>query len=59
MEPGSDTSALRTRVTGLIEQMSHDGLAAEHWPGYGALISVTRNIIDTVDDVASARPLGT
>ena len=41
----------------LTRDLSHDELAAQHWPVYGALLVNLRNIIEALTDVASANPI--
>lgn len=57
--PDARVASLRPDVEGLVRNLSHGELASEHWPAYGSLIDSTLNIIDVVDDVASARAVRT
>ena len=56
----ADPTAL-TRVRARLEAFVEELRTAERspeWPVYGALIINLRNIIDALDEVASANPLG-
>ncbi|WP_151525527.1 aromatic acid exporter family protein [Serinicoccus kebangsaanensis] len=52
--PEADVRALRGDVDDLAARLSDADLAAERWPLYGALIEMTRVVIDIVDDVATS-----
>ncbi len=55
VSPDADVASLRPDLKGLVRDLSHGQLPGERWPVYGSLIDSTLNIVDVVDDVASAR----
>lgn len=50
-------TAVRTRLEALTEDLRASERSAE-WPVYGALIINLRNIVDAMDEVATANPIG-
>lgn len=58
-DPGADLAELHGRADDLTRELSVQDLPGLLWPVYGTLISNLVNIIDIVDDVASARPVRT
>ncbi|UPK75331.1 aromatic acid exporter family protein [Nocardioidaceae bacterium SCSIO 66511] len=58
-DPDADVKAMHERVDALTRELSSEDLPGLLWPIYGALISNLVNIIDIVDDVATARPVRT
>lgn len=58
---GADAETLgqvRERLHRAVDQLSTSGLPSAQWPVYGALIVNLRNILDAMDEVAAANPLG-
>lgn len=55
-DPEADVSEMHEQVDRLTRSLSGEDLPGLLWPLYGALISNLLNVIDVVDDVASARP---
>lgn len=53
--PDADVASLRPDLEHLVRDLSHSELHGEHWPVYGSLIDSTLNVVDVVDDVATAR----
>ena len=41
----------------LCRELSHEDLAEQHWPVYGALLANLRNIVEAMADVAAANPV--
>lgn len=58
-DPDADVGHLDDRLRGLADRLSQERLPGLFWPVYGALISDLQNIVETVDDVASKRPVDT
>jgi len=58
-DPERDVASLRERVDALRHELSVRELPDLYWPVYGALLVNVGNIIDVVDDVASAQPVST
>jgi uncharacterized membrane protein YgaE (UPF0421/DUF939 family) len=48
---------VRTKLTGLATDYSHEDLPSLHWPEYGGLILNLRNIATSMDHVAAADPV--
>ncbi|WP_167305938.1 FUSC family protein [Nocardioides euryhalodurans] len=55
-DPG-EIGAVRTRLEHLVDELSAGGRSGQ-WPVHGALLINLRNIIDAMDEVAAANPLG-
>jgi hypothetical protein len=56
-----DDPAALHEVRGRLEALTEDLRATERspeWPVYGALIINLRNIVDAMDEVAEANPIG-
>ncbi|WP_066641032.1 FUSC family protein [Serinicoccus hydrothermalis] len=53
-DPEGDVIALREDVDALASRLSSADLADQRWPLYGALIEMSRVVIDIVDDVATS-----
>lgn len=58
-DPHADVHPLHERADDLTQELSGQDLPGLLWPVYGALISNLINVIDVVDDVASAQPVRT
>src|SRR5690606_19812621 len=58
-DPQERVHSLRDDVDNLIRELSHEELPGLWWPVYGSLISNLSNVVDVVDDVASAKPVRT
>ncbi|GGF49774.1 FUSC family protein [Marmoricola endophyticus] len=58
-DPDAEVGHLDDRLRDLAARLSHERLPGLFWPVYGALISDLQNIVETVDDVASRRPVDT
>jgi hypothetical protein len=55
--PEKSVEPLHDRVEALTRELSGSDLPDLRWPVYGALLTNVHNIIDVVDDVASALPV--
>ncbi|OLT42499.1 hypothetical protein BJF86_15035 [Serinicoccus sp. CNJ-927] len=53
-DPQGDVIALHEDVDDLASRLSSADLPDQRWPLYGALIEMSRVVIDTVDDVATS-----
>lgn len=53
--PDAEVEPTADRLDRLARDMAGDDLPEAAWPVYGALMTSLRNIVDIVDDVASAR----
>lgn len=53
--PDAEVGALRGDIDALALEMSVGELPALRWPMYGSLLTSLRDIVDIVDDVATAR----
>lgn len=53
--PDAEVEPTADRLDRLARDMAGDDLPETAWPVYGALMTSLRNIVDIVDDVASAR----
>jgi uncharacterized membrane protein YgaE (UPF0421/DUF939 family) len=49
---------LRVRLERLVEELTAPGRLSPLWPVHGGLVINLRNILDAMDDVAAANPLG-
>jgi hypothetical protein len=58
-DPDADVAGLRDRADALTRELSQQDLPGLLWPVYGTLISTLGNVVDVVDDVATARPVRT
>lgn len=58
-DPGSDVAAVRDDLDRLAGDLSDADLPGRLWPLYGALLANLRVVVQTVDDVATARPVRT
>lgn len=58
-DPDSNVKQMHQRADDLTRELSGEDLPGLLWPIYGALISNLVNVIDIVDDVATARPVRT
>lgn len=58
-DPDLEVAPLQERADALTRDLSGEDLPGLLWPVYGALISNLVNVIQVVDDVASARPVRT
>jgi hypothetical protein len=55
--PEKSVEPLRDRIAALTHDLSGSDLPDLRWPVYGALLTNVTNIVDVVDDVASAIPV--
>ncbi|MGH3423082.1 MAG: FUSC family protein [Nocardioidaceae bacterium] len=56
-DPDADVNSMHERIDDLTRDLSGEDLPGLLWPVYGALISNLLNVVDIVDDVATARPV--
>ncbi|GAA4715162.1 FUSC family protein [Nocardioides conyzicola] len=50
--------AIHDRLNQLVDDLGGDGVRTAQWPVYGALVINLRNMLDAMDEVAAANPLG-